>query len=145
MEGLDLVCLGDGPLAAELAERGADALGERFSMPGAVDDPGPYQAAARVLVLASRSEGMPGVVIEAALAGTPAVAPDVGGMRELIADGVSGVIVPDPTPVALADAVRQVREHRGQMGAAARRHVEGRFTMDAVADRWAELLRTLSA
>ncbi len=145
VDDLGLVCLGDGPLADDLRRHGAAVLGDRFTMPGTVADPGPYQRAARLAVLASRSEGMPGVVIEAALAGTPSVAPDVGGVRDLIDHGVSGVVVPDPTPAALAAAIAHVRDHADEMGDAARRHVEERFTLDVVADRWAELIRSLTS
>jgi glycosyltransferase involved in cell wall biosynthesis len=60
--------------------------------------------AASLLVLPSRSEGMGRVVIEAHLRGRPVLGSDVGGIRDLVRDGVDGVLVP-PEPEALAAAL----------------------------------------
>ena len=50
--------------------------------------------AADVLVLPSRTEGMPGVLIEAGMRALPVVATDVGYVRDVVVDGETGVIVP---------------------------------------------------
>ena len=56
-----------------------------------------------MLVLPSRSEGMGRVVIEAFLRGRPVLGSDVGGIRDLVTDGVNGVLVePDPDAIAAA-------------------------------------------
>ena len=144
VEGLALVCAGDGPLASELRTRGESALGERFVMLGPVADPEPYHRHASVLVLASRSEGMPGVVIEAGLAATPSVVPDVGGLADLVVDGRTGALVSDPTPRALALAIADVDGRSAALGQAAFDHVAARFTMTTVAERWGALLHQLS-
>lgn len=57
-----------------------------------------------LLLLTSRKEGAPLVVLEAQCAGKPVVATDVPGVRDLVADGVDGLLVP-PTAVAVGDAV----------------------------------------
>ena len=61
-----------------------------------------------VLVLPSRSEGLPRVVIEAFCRGRPVIGARAGGIPDIVADGVSGVLVPPEDPVALADALVRV-------------------------------------
>ncbi|MGN6798092.1 MAG: glycosyltransferase family 4 protein [Gaiellaceae bacterium] len=60
---------------------------------------------ASVLVLPSRSEGMGRVVIEALLRGRPVLGARVGGIPDLVTDGVDGVLF-EPTPEAIAQALR---------------------------------------
>lgn len=141
---LGLVCAGEGPLAPSLRQQGEATLGDRFLMLGPVEDPEPYHRHASVLVLASRSEGMPGVVIEAGLAATPSVVPDVGGLRDLVVDGRSGAVVAHPTAPALTEAIANVDAHSAAMGEAALDHVAAHFTMHTVAERWAEVLDRLT-
>ena len=60
-------------------------------------------ARARLLVLPSYSEGLPKVLIEAMLCGTPVLASAVDGIPEIVEDGVSGWLVPPGDVNALAD------------------------------------------
>jgi glycosyltransferase involved in cell wall biosynthesis len=83
-------------------------LAHRFAMPGAVVDVGPIYAAMDVFLLSSSTESLGNVLIEAQAAGVPVVAPDVGGIREAMLDGVTGVLVAEPSPVAFADAVLRI-------------------------------------
>lgn len=64
--------------------------------------------AADALVLASTREGWPNVLLEAMACGTPAIAADAGGAREVIRDGAAGRIIDERTPDAVAAAVREV-------------------------------------
>jgi len=61
-----------------------------------------------VLVMTSRWEGLPLVAIEAMWAGVPVVATKVGGVGEVIEDGVSGLLVDSRDPQTIADAVRRL-------------------------------------
>jgi glycosyltransferase involved in cell wall biosynthesis len=77
---------------------------------------------ASLVVLPSRSEGMGRVVIEAFLRGRPVVGSRLGGIRDLVTDGVDGVLV-DPEPLAIAEALVRLLRDRGELerlGAAAR-------------------------
>ena len=131
---------GDGPLAEAVAERARRAAPGRVIRAGAVSDPAALLAAADALVLPSRTEGIPAVAIEAALAGLPVVASRVGGLPEVVVHGETGMLVDGPTPVRLAQALDAALADGAALGAAARAHCLGRFALTTVAAQWHELL-----
>lgn len=92
-----------------------------------------------VLVAPSRQEPFGTVLAEAMAAGTPVVATRVGGLAEVVDDGVTGRLVGPGRPDELADAVLEVLGERDRMGAAARERAQ-RFGADAYADRVEALL-----
>jgi len=67
-----------------------------------------------VVILPSRSEGVPRSLIEAMAAGRPVIATDVGGVRETVPPDV-GIVVPAESPKALADAIRLLERDRVRM------------------------------
>jgi glycosyltransferase involved in cell wall biosynthesis len=145
VEGAHLLVAGDGPERPALEPRAAATLGERAHFAGVLPGPADALAAADVVVSCSRTEGMPGVLIEAGLSGRPAVATDVGGVAEIVRDGETGVLVrPGDVDGLTAALVRALAERSG-LGAAARAHCLATFEIGVVADGWADLLRTLGA
>ncbi len=95
-----------------------------------------------VLVAPSHQEPFGMVLAEAMAVGTPVVATRVGGLAEVVEDGVSGVLVTPGTPGELADAVARVLADREAMGAAGVVAAR-RFDADTYADRVEALLRGL--
>jgi len=94
------------------------------------------------LVLPSRFEGMPLVVVEAMLCGRPCVATDVGGNAELIRDGVNGFLAKAATVDFIDDALSQAWEHRDrlqEMGDTAGTDVRKWVSRDPAADFAREL------
>ncbi len=87
-----------------------------------------------VLVAPSRQEPFGTVLAEAMAAGTPVVATRVGGLAEVVADGVTGRLVTPGCPDELAAAVLEVLAARERMGAAAHERAQ-RFGADGYADR----------
>jgi starch synthase len=80
--------------------------------------------------------------LEAMACETPVVATAVGGIPEVVEDGVTGVLVPPGRPDALAAALRHVLDRPAEgraMGRAGRRRVEERFTWDRIAARTLEV------
>ena len=136
--------VGSGPLRAVLEERvRAAALKDRVEVLGSVSDVRPHLAWADLLVLTSRTEGLPAAVLEAGAAGVPAVGFDVGGTRETIIDEVSGRLVPPGDVEGFCAAVRTLAQDaqlRAGMGAAARRLVRERFTLERSVRRYHEVL-----
>ena len=93
-----------------------------------------------VLVAPSHQEPFGTVLSEAMAVGTPVVATRVGGLAEVVDDGVTGLLVEPGDPEALAAAIVQVLGRREAMGAAARQAAR-RFGADAYADRVEALIR----
>jgi len=86
------------------------------------------------------------VVVEAMACGAPVVASAVGGIREIVRSGLSGLLVPPADPPALAEAVNRLLADRAlsaKLASSARRRVEERFTWEAAAKRTFELYRRL--
>jgi glycosyltransferase involved in cell wall biosynthesis len=106
--GAALAVLGEGPLRPELEERASrDGLAGRVALPGVRSDAREIMGAADAVVLPSRWEGLPLVALEALAAGRPIVATSVRGLRELLDDERTALLVPED-PEALADAIRRV-------------------------------------
>ncbi len=102
-------------------------------------------AAADCMVLTSDNEGMPVTLIEAAMAGVPSVTTDVGSAREVVLDGVTGLVVA-PSAAAVADGLVRLldKDLRHGMGAAARARAEAEFcTRRLIADHEALYERLL--
>ena len=81
----------------------------------------------RVLALASETEGIATTLIEAQDAGLPVVATMVGGVPEVVQDGVTGLLVPPRAPREMATALMDLLgapETRARMGEAARRNAQ---------------------
>jgi len=97
-----------------------------------------------VLVAPSHQEPFGTVLSEAMAVGTPVVATRVGGLAEVVEDGVTGALVAPGSPGALADAIARVLADRDAMGAAAR-DAARRFDADGYADRVETLLLELLA
>lgn len=132
--------LGDGPLRADVERRAA--MDGRVSVVGPVADISQYLASADALIQTSATEGLPGVVMEAAAAGVPSVAFDVGGTSELVIDGRTGRLIPSDDVAEMARVVDQLAadpELGASLGAAALGHVMENFSLDAAIGRWHEI------
>ena len=139
--------VGRGPLADELAARHRQlGLGERFRFLGERSDVIRLLVGCDVFVLPSRQEGLPVTLMEATSTGTAIVATAVGGVPQVITDGVDGLIVPPGDPNALADAVECLvsdpdLRHRPRGEGAARRSTM--FDVGAASDEVEDIYRRL--
>lgn len=147
--GLVHLIAGDGPLRDRLAaeikrEGGAD----RLRMLGRRDDVGDLLAASDVLLLASRTEGMPACLIEAGMAGLPVAAYGLSGVPEIVVDGETGLLVSPGDEGALAEALSAMLRDptlRTRLGAAARERCLARFDIAVVAARYLDLYREVAS
>ena len=139
----DLVVVGEGPERAELGARiDALGLGARAFLPGRVGNMGEWYQRADLFVLSSRNEGLPSALIEAMAYGVPAVSFDCQqGPRDIIRDGIDGLLVPNGEIPALASTLAELMadsDRRDVMGKAAT-HVRERFSEHAILQQWDEL------
>jgi glycosyltransferase involved in cell wall biosynthesis len=137
---LHAVMVGDGPMW-ESCRKMADALGlgSRVRFAGFRADVATLYEALDMLVIASRSEGMPMVLLEAMLMGAPVIATEVGALPDVVVDGESGLLVAPGDEEALAGAMARLAGDgamRVRLAAAAGRLARERFS----ADRRAEIL-----
>ncbi len=136
-----LALIGDGEERPGLERRAAElgiAADVRFL--GYRRELRPFFAAADLAVLSSENEGTPVSLIEAAAAGLPAVATDVGGVREVVAEE-TGTLVPPGDAAALAAAIVELA------GDEARRQAYGRAARPRALERYgaARLLHDVDA
>jgi glycosyltransferase involved in cell wall biosynthesis len=147
MPEVTFVVAGDGDLRAQVEQEASVLFGPRMRFLGWRDDVATVYRAADVVVLSSRHEGTPATLIEAAAAGRPVVATNVGGVSDVVIDEVTGLLVQAGDPAALAsgtlDLLRDPQRARA-MGLAGRRHAE-RFSSRRLAGDLAALYTDLLA
>jgi glycosyltransferase involved in cell wall biosynthesis len=126
--------VGDGELWDQLHQQVAAAgLSDRVHFAGWRDDLPEIYSDLDIVVCCSRNEGTPVSVIEACAAGRPVIGTPVGGMTDIISEGVNGLLVPSGDADALAAAIAGLiddSERRKAMGAAGRRMVLERYGAD---------------
>lgn len=143
------VVVGDGPLEKQLRglidELGLDdhvrLLGRREDVPDVI-------RALDVAVLPSRREGSPLAVIEYMAAARPIVATNVGGVPELVHDGVHALLVPTGDPPSLAAGIERLLTDHGlaaRLGTAARERQRNEYELDVIVERLQALYVELSS
>ena len=146
--GAHVVLAGGGDLLPDL-QREARRFPGRLHLPGPVlhDTLPDLYRAADVFVLPAvhdsrgNVDGLPNVILEAMASGLPVVASGISGIPLAVEDGVTGLLVPEKDPAALAGALRNLladRELARSMGERGRRKAERELTWDAVAARYRE-------
>jgi len=142
-----LAIAGDGPLRPRLervaAEEGVES---RVGFLGVRTDARALMGAADAIVLSSHWEGLPLSALEALASGTPLVATDVRGLRELVVDDQDALLVPEE-PEALAAALRRVLDDSGLAArlAEAGKRVEGAGSDEALVAGFLALYERLAA
>lgn len=141
--GLNLVIAGDGPLRARIpGARGFVSPDELQSL----------YARAAVVVCPSRREGFGVACLEAMAHGRPVVATSVGGLRDLVVDGETGLVVPPRDSAALRVALDRLLADQGlrrRLGAAGRERARAGFSWEVATDAtiaaYAEAVGTMAA
>ncbi len=99
-----------------------------------------------IFINTSRHEGIPMSVLEAMAAGKPIIAPRVGGLEEIIDDGINGFLIDGREPQKFAEKCKLLADKpdlRTKMGEAARQKVEKSFSMVSMARAYYQLYREL--
>ena len=130
-----LILCGDGDVDKVMDEIRKKNLAPFFEVPGWITDKDKYYKQADIYVLPSYAEGLPMSILEAASYGLPIVATRVGGIPEIIDDGVNGFLIDPGDKGALTDRLLRLIENpelRSQMGRAAYQKVKDKFDVDTV-------------
>ncbi|WP_425307920.1 glycosyltransferase [Ammonicoccus fulvus] len=142
---LDAFLVGDGPMRAQLAtpaaRAGVEMLGRRGDVPDLM-----RRTSALVLTSETDTEGMPGVLIEAALSGLPVVSTRAAGVGDVVIHGQTGLLVsdhPESLVKALSDLIADPVQQLNLADAALRR-ARAHFTIESTARRWRDLLTRLT-
>jgi glycosyltransferase involved in cell wall biosynthesis len=132
----ELACLADN-----------NGIGAKLLWLGVRDDIPDLLGAADLGLLSSHQEGFSNALLELMAAGLPVVATDVGGNREAVIDGETGILVPPRSPNALAQAIVDLAndaEARTRFGAAGRRRVSQEFSLDSCVEHYDQLFSAVS-
>lgn len=136
--------VGDGPERRRLAALAAEAgLGDRVRFAGPVADPGRFYREASIFALPSRLEGFPNTLVEAMAHGLAVIAADCdSGPRDIVTNGVDGLLVPPEDVAALAAALDELITNEGlrRRLAAAATAVVDRYSLETVTARWLDLV-----
>ncbi len=126
------------------ARASAAGIASRVHLLGFRDDIPDILAAGDIFVMPSLSEGLPLALVEAMSFGLPVVVTRVGGVPEVVTDGVEALLVPPSDAAALAAALRTLiddADRRRRMGEAGRARAQRDYAIGTMADRYERLYR----
>jgi glycosyltransferase involved in cell wall biosynthesis len=142
------VFIGEGELRDRLQRQAQDlGIARHFHFLGQRPQAARYNAAFDLAVLASLHEGMPNAVLEAMSAGTAVVATEVGGVKELITDGETGLLALPGNPANLAARITQALLDDGErqrLANAGRTFVLEHFGMERMVSETAALYEEMA-
>lgn len=143
-----LCIIGEGPERQRLQRLTTDLKAtDRIAFLGYRDDRLELMRAFDAFVLPSEREGIPRCLMEAMALGVAAVASDIPGVRNLVTEGVTGLMFPAGDHARLAQQILRLAENpplRAELGRAGRLHVRSKYSAEAMARRYAALYSDLS-
>jgi glycosyltransferase involved in cell wall biosynthesis len=145
---LKLILVGDGPDKEQIEAMANDLdLSESVILAGWQDNVYPFMARAKALVLCSRYEGWPNVLVEAMTCGCPVVATDCpAGPREILGDNEYGLLVPVDDPEALAHSVEGLlsdESRKTHFQAQAKLRAQD-FDLEQIGSKYVRLLQSIA-
>ncbi len=142
-----LILIGQGPEREKLENQAkAAGIGSSVQFLGVRTDIPEVLSGMDIFALASQSEGMPGVLIEAGLSRLASIAYDVGGVTEVLNHESTGIVVPAGDFEKLVDGLEGLAkrpEWRAEFGEQARTWCESRFDMTTVTSQYKQLFEQL--
>ena len=121
-------------------------INEKVTFLGVRNDVPEVMMAADVFVLSSRTEGMPNAVLEAMALSTPVAAFEVGGVKDLLQNGLTGRLSTPDAPDSLAKAMIELasnEDERRKLAVTAKKLVDANYRLDKVCEKYEDLLSSL--
>lgn len=135
-----LVMAGDGPLRGRVESKIEElGLGQRIVVLGRISEVPSLMVRSVALLLTSRWEGMPNVVLEAMAAARPVVTRPTHGIGDLVEDGHTGLVVPGEQPANLGEALLELlgnRDVADTMGQRGRQKVAEKYSLETMVSRY---------
>lgn len=148
-QDVGFVIFGEGPLRKELEKQiRKNSLENRLILPGFHSKLEIVLPSADLFVIPSFTEGLPVVLLEAMLAGAPVIATEVGGIPEVVEDGMDGLLIPPGSYAQLALRITELLDNpslREQMKIAGPRRIATEYNTRLQADRYSSLFALLSS
>lgn len=134
LDGVKVLMVGDGELRSGVEKHILkNGLSEKVFLLGEREDVPEILSNSDIFILPSRWEGLPFTIIEAMMAGLPVVASKVGGVPELVDEGITGFLVPPGDHLSLAQAIKKLADDknlRERMGKAGQEKALRLFTVE---------------
>jgi N-acetyl-alpha-D-glucosaminyl L-malate synthase BshA len=141
------ILVGDGPVRAAIEQRAADyGLADEVAFAGEEQDLVPWLSAADLFLLPSAQESFGLAALEAMACGVPVVASRVGGLPEIIEDGVTGFLCPPDAVDAMADRSVEILTDAARHAALSRAAVEdvrSRYCTDRIVPLYEDAYRAV--
>lgn len=145
---LKLLFVGDGPERQPMErELKRLSISDRVIFTGLRDDVERMYAAMDIFVLPSYNEGLPTALVEAMAMATPVIATTIGGILEMINDGIDGILIPPKDHAALADAIVRYIDDAGfaeRTASAGRKKTEEIFSERMMGDDFERVFRNMA-
>ena len=147
IDHVKILIVGRGALLSPLQDMAAEkGLQDDIIFAGERSDIPAILSSIDIFAMSSEYEGLPNALLEAMSAARPSVVTTAGGMKEVVQDEVTGLIVPVGDPAALSQAMKRLitdKELSRAMGIAAREYIEKNFSILATARVWESLYMEL--
>ena len=146
-KNVHFLLVGTGPLANTIRDTiESRRLGDYFTRIATVSELADLYCAMDIALLCSKNEGSPNVVLEAMASGTPTISPAVGGIPEIIDDGVTGCLIPTRNPqdfaIAIHELITDPKKHN-YIAKNAAAWVRKHRTVDTMVARYRQVYETL--
>ncbi len=146
-DNLKFLLVGDGSLVNELKEQAREkGVFKNVIFAGSRRDISAFLSRFNIFVMPSVKEGLPNSLLEAMAMGKPVIAAGVGGIPEVINNGVNGLLVPPGDAGRLAESIKRLIENEGMaagMGQAARDFIAENYSIKSTALKWQSLYVSL--
>jgi glycosyltransferase involved in cell wall biosynthesis len=147
VSNLEWILIGDGTLRQRVEDDIKKlGLGKIVKVAGWVNNPGTYLTKVKLLLLPSKSEGLPNVVLEAMACGTPVLATPVGAIPDIIKDGETGFLLKSNNPKHIADKIIELLnkpELLEKVSKNAYNYVRENFSYEKTLESWRKIIREI--